>query len=264
MTKTVKVIILLFLLIITSLASVCQGNDKRLPFDTIEPRLRVNFHFMDSIHPYSIFHTSTDFYINNGFVDPPAQDRMLLYNNNQYTIEYPLLSDSIIDISSAVPRLLVRDTIGTELLFECGFVNELYYSYILRILNEPSIYYCNNKQAIRILRNHGGLLVSDRIEINDKGVEHVRSIVSFNGPGAFNEVIKKRTQKSKKHVQSFYEIGKELGIENEQYFSTLNLEESYPTERVLIEYRNVDKYYIIRASCFNKPYLKPISRIRNF
>jgi hypothetical protein len=264
MTMIVKFLILLFSLIIISYTSLCQVKEKRLPYDTIEPRMRVNFHFMDSIYPYTIFFTSTDFYVKNGFVDQPELGKIILYQNKTYTIEYPLLSDTPINIYSAVPRLLERDTIGTTKLSEYNFVDELYYSYILRILNEPSLYNCNNKQAIRIIRNYGGLLMSDRIEINDEGVEHVRSFVSFNGPGAFNEITTKRTQKSRKHEQRFYDIGKELRIDNEKYFSTLNLQKSYPTDRTLIEYRNVDKYYIIRTPYVNKPYSKAIRNIRNF
>jgi len=257
--------LILLQIIISSFTPLCRGQERNLPFDTLNPRIRVYFHFMDSIYPCTVFFTSDDFYIDSGFVErPDNNNEFQFYRNKVYYIDYPLLSDSILELYSSVPSLLIRDTIAAGLLSEHGIDHELYYSYILRLLNEPSLYTCSNIEAIRRMRNYGGLLISDRIEITDEGVEHVRSFVRFNEPGSFDKVIKKRTLKSKKHEQGFHEIGKELGLENQKYFSTLNLQESYPSERTIIEYRNINKYYIIRTPFYMKPYSKSIKRIRNF
>ena len=67
------------------------------------------------------------------------------------------------------------DTISNELIINDSYYKEFDYSYILNILREPSLYNCEDKQAIRIIRYSGDQYWSDRIEIQDKGVVHVFS-----------------------------------------------------------------------------------------
>lgn len=265
MSGSVKTgIVIFFQFFSYAVSSHCQGEGK-LPFDTVNPGIRVYFHIEDSIYPFTIFFDSRDFYVSEGFVDMPEYPVLIrLYKNKAYYINYHLFSDSITDIYSTVPELPVRDTLSGTVISDYGFADELHYTYLMSMLNEPELLPCDNKRVIRIIRDWEGWIDSDRIEINDEGVRHVSSMVSFDGPGSPGKVYTRSWLRSKHQEQKFNDIVKEFGFENERYFSCLNLEKSFPSERIIIEYRDPNNYYIIRKPLFLKPYLKLYRKIRSF
>jgi hypothetical protein len=265
MTKTIKIILLIGIFLqIFVFSSFCQRKWPNFPIDTINPRVKINFHTKDSVLPFTIFFTSKYFFLSDGFIDRPEFTSVHIYHNKLYSSKYPLLSDSIFDIYSAFPKLKTMDTIRDDLITDSNYFEELEYSYILNILKEPSLYDCEDKQAIRIISYYGDQYWSDRIEIQDKGVEHVSSCAGFEEGKSLTYLYSRSRLRSKKNEKKLKEVINEIDFDKEQYFSSLNLEKCYPTDRVIIEYRNKDKYYIIRKPRYEKPYCKFLRKIIRF
>jgi hypothetical protein len=207
--------------------------------------------------------TPDDFIIRRGFVDREELNRYILYNKKTCTATYPLLSDSIFNLTSAFPKLQTIDTLGGELASNNNHY-EIEYSYILQILKEPSLYNCENKQAIRIIGYSGNQIFCNRVEIQDNGVLHVFSCAGFGNGRPLTYSFGRSSLRSKRSEKKLKAAINELDFEKEQYFSRLNLDKSYPVERVIIEYRDGDKYYVFRKPRYKKPYRKFVRRIFSF
>ena len=252
-------------------AVFCQGLKTTLPQECYVYTTKINFHCQDSILPFTLFTEHNGFfYFRQGFVKRPDSGISLrVIKNKHYQEVYTPITDSIVDIDCLFPRLTSHDSVvvnKSPVEFREWDVIPHYFelenSYILKTLREPSLFSCQDKRTIRILISLGSdKYKSIRLELNNSQVTLFCSEGSFSPDGIsappFNGscVIKEKLR-----IRIDDEINK-LDFDKETCFSKLDLSSEAAYWKVIIEYRNGNKYYAFRKALNDKRYGKLVSTL---
>ena len=168
---------ILWIILLNGYQSYCQIDTANYPTGAKVNRKFINFHINDSTIPFTIFIDSHLFYFRDGFVDDPwdtiKMEEFRFINKKSYRVIYPLISDTIINIYSAFPKLTTNDYVlnsnNNDTLKFLPNKNwaELENSFILYLFSEPSLYFCEGKKAIRVICNpENNVYRFARIEFN--------------------------------------------------------------------------------------------------
>jgi hypothetical protein len=252
-----------FLLItVLGYQSYCQIDTTNCPKEAIVYRKYVNFHVNDSIIPFTLFASTKLFYFRDGFIDNPGLQEYRLINNKTYKVIYPLITDTIINIYSAFPKLNTNDfTISSDNDTIKWVPNknwvELNNSFLLNSLEEPSLYYCGDKQSIRVIcMLQDNIYRFIRIEFNENEISINCSNAEVKADATFQLFWNTSCSIPKKQDKDLEQTIHNISFGSEPYYSNLNLNKYYPTDRVIIEYRDGSKYYILQKPKNDKPYRK--------
>ena len=212
----------------------------------------INFHFNDSIYPYTLF-TEPDglFYFKESFLEYPDSvfpNAKIKLENKQvvaYT-EFFLNRNKNIDLISYFPLLIKNDSsFINEYDFEYTpykLIYELKYSYILEKLGESSLYSCSDRRSIRIvIDDDKKLYQSIRVDFENGNAKLTYSVANFDSLGNLNYSLNKYCSINPKFITNLEKCLEQIDFPNENYFTKANLDIKY-----LIEYRNGANYYAIR------------------
>jgi hypothetical protein len=182
---------------------------------------------------------------------------------------YSPITDSILDVECLFPQLISHDSVvvnKSPIEFREWDVIPHYFelenSYILKNLKEPGLYSGEDKRAIRIIIPIGSdTYKSIRFEMNPSGSTLFCSEGNFNPDRLSASPLNGSCMlKEKKRNRIEDEINK-LDFDNERYFSKLDLSAEAACMKVIIEYRNSNKYYAFRKAMNDKRYGKLVSTL---
>lgn len=261
----------LFLLQLGFQAAFCQGSKRTVPLECYVYTTKINFHYQDSILPFTLFTEQNGyFYFRQGFVNRPDSGISLRFiKNKHYQEVYSPVTDSIVDIECLFPQLISHDSVlvkKSPIEFQEWEVIPHYFelenSYVLTNLNEPSLFSCQDKRAIRILISVGSdTYKSIRLEMKTNEAMVFCSERNFKPDGISPPSLNGSCViKEKLRIRIEDEINK-LDFDNERYFSKLNLSTEAAYWKVIIEYRNGNKYYAFRKTYNDKLFGKLVSTL---
>jgi len=219
----------------------------------------INFHFKDSLYLYTLFvEPDGRFYFEADFVESIP----LIRATKDYVAKevFKKITDSIIVIESLYPKLIAQDSsMINEHPFDFQYlplIHELEYSFVLQKLNEPSLFACENKRAIRVIIPESGVKypgrhTSIRVEFENGKAKLKYDKGDFDKAGNYQILENKTCTLSDKFRKQLETAIKEIKFENEYYFVKANNDPKY-----LIEYRDGDKYYAILRPLDQKGYSK--------
>ena len=116
MKLTFKTILILAVLFSSILNGICQNRINIVHKDYIIKYERIEFHFEDSIYPFTVFiEPNGYFYFMTGFVEPshPGMTSIRLDDNSpnvNYIDTFVLKSNKLLNIESYYPRLIKHDS----------------------------------------------------------------------------------------------------------------------------------------------------------
>lgn len=246
----------------------CQIKDAIQFGEYLIKTSKINFHFNDSLYPNTLLvEPDGRFYFKTNFVEGEPYIRVMLDKSKKErrakkTIQlkdvFKQKTDSIIVIESLFPHLIVNDSsFINEYPFEyelLPLINELTYSFILNKLNEPSLYNCEKKRAIRVTIPAEGIENPGRYSFVRVEFENKKAILKY-AEGDFDkegnyQILKSKTCSLTEKDRVKAEKGiKKINFSKEYYFVKANLDTKY-----LIEYREGDKYYALERPLYRKEY----------
>lgn len=232
----------------------------------------INFHFCDSIIPFTLFvEPNGRFYLKDSvFKSSTAKTEYIYKIENkkeltQYKQVYKSKTDSIINIQSYFPLLLSKDSaysvkseynfIPLSLYNQLGedfkpipLIYELEYSYLLTNFSEPRLYNSNIDRSMRIIFPEDGIAnpgryYSIRIDFHDTINIIYYSVIDFDSSA--NCFLKEHhsCNITNKKIKRLEDAIAKINFDEERVFSTAD-----DFEKFLIEYKNGSQYYAFRKS----------------
>jgi len=236
---------------------LCQKNDTLPRKDYLIQFSEVNFHSGDSIHPFTLFvEPNGAYYFREEFVDSAFESTSWFRKEGNdwfnSTNVYKQRSDSTLDVINFFPLLISHDSSfinGYPFEYEpLNLIYELNYSFVLKNLSEPSLFYANDKRTLRIVFPAEGIenfgrYYTIRIEFNKATRNLTYSGVDFDSDANLDLLEHLICTIQGEKLLKIEEAIKKVDFEEEQIFSVADGHDKF-----LIEYRTGNKYYVLRRS----------------
>ena len=262
MKKPILVDIIFLLLVCTWTNGSSQNKSKLVFRDFVIKYEKINFHFLDSVHPFTVFiEPDGFFYFRKGFYIPSGttESRVMYMKEKGVNIvrKDTLIkkSDNILEINSFYPPLIKHDSsIINHYPFDFHPLRlsyELQYSYILKNLECSEIYRNKNLIAIRIIfptETSGRENDYAAIQLDfGKTNKLIYSRGIFDSNSNYQLTTKDSCSISDKEIYRFNKILEQINFDNEYYFTETGL--AYP--KFLIEYKTADNYYVLERQLYS-------------
>lgn len=261
MKTTFKTILILTILFNSILNGICQNKSNIILKDYIIKYERIEFHFEDSIYPFTVFiEPNGYFYFKTGFVESshPGMTRITLDDkskNVNYIDTFVLKSNKVLKIDSYYPQLIKHDSsIINHYSFEMNpmkLINEVEYSYINYNLKEPNLFKNSETEIIKVIapEEYSGVprdYSAIRLDLKSNKLFYSKGI--FDKDAEYKILETDSCLLKEKDVNKVKEIIDQIDFENEYYFTELGID-YYP--KFLIEYKTGNNYYILERDLSN-------------
>lgn len=233
--------------------------------DYIITKQKVNFHFNDTIYPFTVFvQQNGELFIRNNFQDSlyPGYSLFAVKDSKSYNVKYIFNKDSLIDLYSYFPVLIKHDSSIINHYdhpehFDLNLVYEPKYSYLLHLTNEPILSSGNDVQEIRVTSPDEYIdffdkpksLFTVRLKVLNKNSQLFLTEGVFDSLGNFNITRKDSCIVKDKDILKIKKAVYEIDFKKEYYFAELGLDIG---DTFLFEYKNVDDYYVLERAIYNR------------
>jgi hypothetical protein len=232
--------------------------------DYIITKQKLNFHFNDSIYPFTVFvQQNGEFFLRKNSQDSlhPGLILLSVKDAKRYTEKYLFNKDSLIDLYSYFPVLIRHDSsiinhYDDPESFNYKLIYEPNYSYLLHLTNEPILMSEKNVQEIRVTSppEHVDFFgkpktrFTVRLKILNKSSQLFLTEGAFDSLGNFNITRKDSCIVKDKDIFKIQNAIKKIDFKEEYYFAELGLDIG---DKFLFEYKNANDYYVLERSIYN-------------
>lgn len=232
--------------------------------DYIITKQKLNFHFNDSIYPFTVFvQQNGEFFLRKNSQDSlhPGLILLSVKDSKRYTEKYLFNKDSLIDLYSYFPLLIRHDSsiinhYDDPESFNYKLIYEPNYSYLLHLTNEPILLSEKNVQEIRVTSpsEHVDFFgkpktrFTVRLKILNKNSQLFLTEGAFDSLGNFNITRKDSCIVKDKDIFKIQNAIKKIDFKEEYYFAELGLDIG---DKFLFEYKNANDYYVLERSIYN-------------
>lgn len=255
----------LFLLILSCNKKIVSSYDYRTAehLDYIITLQKVNFHFNDSVYPFTVFiEPNGEFFFRNNFRDSLNRENPFLYMDSKvYKDKYVSNKDSLLELYSYFPLLIKHDSsvinhYDNPESFDYKFIYEPKYSYLLHLTNEPILSSEKDIQEIRVTSpdeyidnlSKPKTRFTVRLKILSKNSQLFFTQGAFDSLGNFNITRKDSCIVKDKDILKIQNAIQKIDFKEEYYFAELGLDIS---NKFLFEYKKANDYYVLERSIDN-------------
>jgi hypothetical protein len=233
--------------------------------DYIITKQKLNFHFNDSIYPFTVFVPQNgEIFLRKNSQDSLHPGLILLSfkDSKRYNEKYIFNKDSLIDLYSYFPLLIKHDSsiinhYDNPESFNYKLVYEPNYSYLLHLTNEPILLSEKNVQEIRVTSpseyvdffGKPKTRFTVRLKILNNNSQLFLTEGVFDSLGNFNITRKDSCIIKDKDILKITKAIHKIDFKKEYYFAELGLDIG---DKFLFEYKNIDDYYILERAIYNR------------
>lgn len=232
--------------------------------DYIITKQKLNFHFNDSIYPFTVFvQQNGEIFLRKNSQDSlhPGLILLSVKDSKRYNEKYIFNKDSLIDLYSYFPVLIRHDSsiinhYDDPESFNYKLIYEPNYSYLLHLTNEPILLSEKNVQELRVTspREHVDFFgkpktrFTVRLKILNKNSQLFLTEGVFDSLGNFNITRQDSCIIKEKDVLKITKAIHKIDFKKEYYFTELGMDIG---DKFLFEYKNANEYYVLERAIYN-------------